>query len=246
MEMRKIGVLLVLLFFATARASDSFEAGLKKLEEEAYTEAVALFEAHVNQFPFDDEGYYNLGIAYYRTKDYPKGLWGFEKSLKINPSNHDAAANAAYAYQKLNLKGEWRQETGLFARIFFGVGKNFWASFTALFGGLLGLLIALNMVFRKNRFSTLLQFSAAVCTLVFISCFVFAALHKSHLTHARQGIVISATAIGKAGPDDKQKTLFTLPAGQKVAITANHDGWTQVQLNPETVGWILEEDVWGY
>jgi tetratricopeptide (TPR) repeat protein len=246
MEIRTVIALIALIFLGTAQASESFKKGLASLEAEAYEEAVENFQAHLKEYPLDDQGYYNLGIAYYRTKDYPKGLWAFEKSLKINPSHEEAAANAAYAHQKLNLKGEWKPESGVFVRLFYGVGKNLWAWVTVLTGVLLGIILALFIAYRKREFAVMLQFSLALLSLFFIAFFLLARGHRNYLREESQGIIVAATATGKAGPDEKLKTLFTLPAGQRVRITDKQDGWTEVQLNPETVGWIPDEDLWGY
>jgi tetratricopeptide (TPR) repeat protein len=246
MEMKLLKTLVVLFFLGNLHASDVFLQGVKKMEEESYAEAIELFEAHVQEFPLDDNGYYNLGMAHYRNKDYPRGLWAFEKSLKLNPSNEDAAANAAYAYEKLKLKGEWRQETGIFARLFFGVGKNLWAWLAVLSSVLLGLFIALNFIFKSSNAKVFIQFFTAVISLCFLSSLTLAYLHRTHLTTMNNGIIVSASAIGKAGPQENQKTLFTLPAGQKVVITEKKDGWTEVKLSPETIGWIPDEDVLAY
>ena len=64
--------------------------GYQLLEEEAYDEAVAVFELNVRQFPDQFNTYDSLAEAYYYLKKYKLALKFYHKSLEINGLNINA------------------------------------------------------------------------------------------------------------------------------------------------------------
>lgn len=247
MELKRIFFLTFLLgFFAQSFTQTNFTEGIKAYEESEFENSSIFFNKHLEEFPLDYLGYYNLGNAYYQQKKYPLALWAFEKSLKINPRFEDAAMNAKMSYKRTGLHGEWKNSDSIFTRLLFGVHKNLWAILTLWISLISASLLFFFFTSKNPSFKRALLLMNSLAAFFLIIILVLALWHKSHLTTENQGIIIVATANAKASPNEDDKTLFAIPGGQKVSVQRTLDEWVEVRISSDNVGWLKLEDLRRY
>ncbi len=247
MELRKLFYIWVSLFFVTtAPAQTQFESGKKAYEEEEYQNASDLFLEHITAFPLDAEAFYNLGNAYYKQKKYPHAIWAYEKCLKIKPNHEDALFNVRMAYEKTGLSGEWKSNTGILYRLLFSSGKNFWAILTLIFLIPLGVSL-FYFFFATGAIRKRLALSGISISLILALLTLGLSIwHYTYLTSEKYGIVTLATTNAKASPSNSDKTLFSIPGGQRVKLIRENEEWVEIRLTQDNVGWIKKSEIQTY
>ena len=235
--------ILILCATPLLMAQEHFNKGVQAFEEGEFENATNYFHAHVEDFPLDYVGYYNLGNAYYKQKKYPHALWAYEKTLKINPRYNDAIFNAKLSYDRAGLVGEWKHSTSMISQLLFGVQKNAWAIITLLFSSTLAITLFLMFTTTRVTLKRILFLVTGICIFIVSTALILALMHKSHLTTENKGVIIIATANAKVAPNSESRTLFSIPGGQKVQLLREQEDWIEVQISAENVGWLKKEDL---
>jgi len=95
--MKRIYSLLLFLCSLPVFGQDAFVEGNEKYVEEHYKTALKSYESLIDSVNQSSEIYYNLGNAYYKTKNIGKAIWAYESALKTDPKNEDAKFNLEFA-----------------------------------------------------------------------------------------------------------------------------------------------------
>lgn len=86
--------------FAQESDMQLFQKANQLYEQEKYSKAVQLYEELNEKGYISEDLYFNMGNAYFKSKDIAHSVLYYEKALKINPSGADAAFNLSLANEK--------------------------------------------------------------------------------------------------------------------------------------------------
>lgn len=243
--MLRKAILLFLLGAFSAFSQDAFVEGNEKYVEEHYKTALKSYESLVDSVNRSSEVYYNLGNAYYKTKQIGKAIWAYESALKIDPKNEDAKFNLEFANLQTADKIEQPKPalTEWLKRLLFGPQINLWAyiSIACSFG--LSLMILLFFMTKSRRRRNISLMGGMTLALLLIFSTVTAYFHKSSILNHTEGIIISEQANVRLSPLEKANVTFELHEGAKVKLLDENGTWLQIEVGGNS-GWVLKEEVW--
>lgn len=233
--------LMALLAFTQNSQFALIEKANQAYNEGAFQDAAELYHSVIDSGFASADLYYNLGNAYFKSKDIPSAILYYEKALKINPKDDQTRFNLNIANSQITDKIEavpdmfyvkwWKGLTGMF-------GPDTWArlsialfilalSFVALF------VITRNMSVRRISFWS----GLVVIVLMFISFYVgyqkFSQQNKDNFA-----IIFAPTITVKSSPAKNSVDLFVIHEGTKVEIMDQVEGWYEIRIANGSVGWL--------
>ena len=227
-----------------AYMNDNFERAL-----ELYTEAS-------EQDGVSSNLYYNIGNCYYRLGNMGKAIVNYERALKLDPSNSDAAANLSFVNSRIVDKpvdnASLTEKIG--ERILGKFTSDTWAWITF---GLFALFIAATagyiflsaVIMRKTCF-----FSGLVLIVLTIGGIVLTLTSARRTVSTENAIIITESVnLGTSPrvPKDKSEEAFLLHEGTRLQIvdslTTNNGTtptkWYEVKVDRDHRAWINSDNV---
>jgi hypothetical protein len=180
-------------------------------------------------------GLYNLANSYARAGKPGMAILNYERASLLSPSDPDIQANLRYVRASAHLPAETPDTLDRVAR----VANPVWISWIGVLGlTLLGASMIAAQLSSRHRLlrgaAMLLGASMVVLTLG-NALVLWPRLH--------QGIVIAAATPVRVSPVPMGDPLFTLPEGEKVKITAEHDGFALIETRTGRIGWITHSNL---
>ncbi len=239
----------------TAQNTDKalpIDNALKAYEAKDYAQAAQLYETclkKVQKAANEDqtaEICYNLGNCYYRMKEYPHAILYYQRALKIQPENKDAAFNLQLTQAKLTDRFESPSEM-FFVTWFRSVvtqhSADTWGHL-ALLTLIIALLlfvcfrVANHTAVRKSGFFGFIAFF--ILTIVL---YVFAALQQQRKSTEQLFVVMSETQ-SYTSPSTSAPKSRILNEGTtlKLTDTAN-ESWIQVEMPDGKTTWIEKNTI---
>lgn len=245
-------LLLALLLPFAAQAAEDYPDSLWRVGVEAYTAgdyaaALSAWEGVRDTGLQSQELSYNLGNAYFKTGETARAILWYERALKADPSDADAAYNLDYARSLTQDKIDTVPEFFLEAwgrKMCWLLPSNAWAVLSLV---LLALTLALALLFllgptrgaRKAGF-----FAGIVALLLTFLCWDFAQWQWSDARRHDAAIIMRAVSAVKSSPSaESGKDLFILHEGTKVRILDTVSGYTNIELSDGRQGWIATSDL---
>ena len=237
--LRRIGWLLVtaLLMIAgpiSGRAADAsnFAAANGRYAAGDYAGAAKAYEQDVRSGRYGANLFYNLGDAYYRLGDKGRAILNYRRSLLLDPSQAEAAANLAFV-----KGGRSVRDTPGFAWVW-----QVAPTLAAVCGwlGLAGLLLALANRHRQAVGIGLATAGLSVCGLTTGLIWYF----NGSTGTATAAIVVAEATPALYSPADNSKVITTLPAGGEVHILSEQGAWIYALLGEGTTrAWLSADKV---
>jgi hypothetical protein len=173
---------------------------------------------------------YNLANSYARAGKPGMAILNYERASLLAPNDPDVQANLRSVRASAHLPAETPDTFDRVAR----VASPFWISWIGVLGLMLvgASLIGAQLTARHRLVrgaATLLGVSMVILTL----CNALALWPRLH-----QGVVIAAGSPVRVSPVPMGDPLFTLPEGEKVKITAEHEGFALIETQAGRSGWI--------
>lgn len=238
--------LICLLNFSTVMANDSFKLANKLYDEQKYEEAIEQYELLIKEGKTAADVYYNLGNAYFKNHEIAPAILNYERALKLDPSNEDAAFNLKIANNKtidkvealpsLFIENAWQT---------FVTSKSVdgWAtlSIISIFIALLffiGYLFLSQIVIKKIGF-----YGGALLVLVSLFTWFMAHQHSSLLKSNSDAIVFANISSVMSEPNEKSNKLFTIHEGLKVNLLDEKNGWSKIKIQNGNIGWVKSEEI---
>jgi len=190
--------------------------------------------------------YYNLGNCHYRLKDYAHAVLFYQRSLRIDPSNDDAAFNLELTQTKLTDHFDAPSEM-----FFISWVKSFMQSQNSNTWGMFGLLFLLVVFicfavyyFMRIVWIRKLSFGlTCVFCLAFIICQIFAWRQHSRYENVKQAVVMRQIDTFDT-PTPSAKKQKTLHEGTLLTVRDTYKGgWLQVALPDNALTWIRQQGV---
>lgn len=249
--MRPFALLIALhlsLSLSAAAAPPTMADGERAYYQKDYAGATRIYESllalpEVKNDPRQAAAaYYNLGNCYYRTKEYGKAVLNFQRALRLNPSDTDAAFNLELTQSKITDRFDSRSEM-----FFFTWWRNASFSLTATAWGYWGIALFLLcfVLWQCYRFGSrrLLRgtalTAASLCLIAALCCFLLARYQSAYYDHRDQAVIMqeAQTFTNPTPTAPKGKTLHE---GTTVLIKAKADGdWWQIELPDGSETWIV-------
>jgi hypothetical protein len=180
-------------------------------------------------------GLYNLGNSYARAGKPGMAILNYERARLLAPRDPDIEANLRYVRASAHLPAETPNILDDVASI----ASPMWISWLGVLGlTLVGASAIAAQLASRHR---LLCGAAALlgATMVTLTAVDAMAL----LPRLHQGIVIAAAAPVRVSPVPMGDALFTLPEGEKVKITAEHEGFALIETRAGRMGWLTHSNL---
>ncbi|HCT30095.1 MAG TPA: hypothetical protein DIW31_05060 [Bacteroidales bacterium] len=238
-----VGVLSLGNLFAANIDQQMAEAN-KQYSDGKFDEAVKSYESIVKQGYCSYILYYNLGNAYYKTKNIPFAILNYERALLYNPGDENIKFNLDLAKTFTVDRIEPLPEfflVSFFKNFRLLMSTNQWA-YTGIFFLIVSLTLAYLFWFTHNPSVKRITFSTGILAIVIVLLsFTFSSQQKNNIEKHGYGILTPSVIAVKSSPGDSGKDLFVLHAGTKVKIIDSIGDWYEVRIADGNMGWILKE-----
>lgn len=175
---------------------------------------------------------YNLANSYARAGKPGMAVLNYERASLLAPNDPDIEANLRQVRASAHLPVDSPSHFEQLARIA-GPFPTFWIGVLGL-AVLGGCLVAaqLSMRYRGLRITML---PLGVCMLALPVCNAIALWPILH-----EGVVIAAATPVRVSPVPMGESLFALPEGETVRITAGYEGFTLIRTRSGRTGWVAD------
>lgn len=244
-------ILFSLLFWTSASAAGESPEAIWPKANDAYSlgewqKALELYESVENAGYLSDRLFYNMGNTYYKMGDNARAILYYERALRLNPSNKDAANNIKIAQlhtlDKIEVLPEFVLVTWV-RNIRDSFSSNSWAVAGIV---LLAVVLTLLLLYRFAGSVVLRKFSfvaAVLFCLLTLASFAFSWSMLKRAKSQESAIVVSAVSNIKSSPDANGNNIFILHNGTKVDVLENVGPWMRIELADGRQGWIQSSTV---
>lgn len=242
-----VALLLCCGTFASAAATDPlWDAAARDYAAGAWDTALQKYLQIEQSGMTSDRLCYNIGNAYYKCGQLGESILYYERSLKLNPANADAAYNLGIARESVLDRIETVPEFILakwLRSLKYTLSSNAWA-YVAL---ALMLLVAAGLLlwrFSSRKGVRTPGFVAAcVCLVLALSAYAFSWSERGDVLSDRDAIVMQSVTSVKSSPSGEGKSLFILHEGTKVEVLDSVGDWVKVEIADGRQGWMPEGDI---
>jgi hypothetical protein len=237
-----LSVLVAASLSAVARADDSALAKANESYQRGdYAAAATNFRQFIDAGHETGDLLFNLGTAELKAGHRGAAMLAFERALRLDPNDSDAAFNLAEA-EKGNIDKivGASDEEPLLERVGAripteSVGTIFLVAWLL---GNLG-LIARWFVGRRLTFAAGIGSALVAIALISGPIFFIGAWQRTHSPYA---IVVSPSAAVREGPAADFKSAFEVHEGLKVRVLREDRGFLRIRLPNGVEGWLAEKD----
>ncbi len=172
-------------------ANSTFQEAVGAFNEKKYALSAEKFDSIISISPDNISAYFNYGLAKMQTKNYGETIWGFQKVLKLRPSDVEAKEKIQECYLELNPNHYWEYRLNGFQASLYSVSANTWGFFVVLCAIILALTILIFKLKKSPSTRRLMLVVGVVSSLFFLFSMLFGALTKSHISSSHFAIVTS-------------------------------------------------------
>lgn len=211
-------------------------------DQKEYDKALSIWYGMIDSDKSSAGLFYNIGLAESQLSNTPKAMLGFEKALRLKPSNK--AIQSAIAAERKKIQdatipvepfflNEWYKALVTFLR------PGYW-SFLGL--TLIGLsiisLLRATSKFKKEE-SKIFHYKIPLALLG--GCFVLIGWLSYREIYRENEAIIAASCDVRQAPASDSPEIRTLYAGEKITMTDSIGEWYHVQLLNLDAGWLKKE-----
>ena len=211
-----------------------------------YAEAATIYEHILVKFGVSDKLYYNLGNAYYKSKNLAPAILNYERALRLNPGDRDARFNLEMCQAKISDKIE---PIGVFfvARWFktFGnsLNSNAWAGISIFFF-IFFITCLFIYFFTKSSWLKKIGFFVGILSIsLSILTLVYCGEQHHRIVKPDTAILYAPTVTVKSSPDESGSDLFIIHEGCKVKVLSVLGTWSEIELEDGNIGWLESNNI---
>lgn len=226
--------------------SDAISQANNAYTQNKFNEAIELYKKVIANGFESSELYYNLGNAYFKTKDYASAILYYEKAKKLDPSNEKIQFNIQVANARIIDKIEelplpfykkWLNEF----RLWFSIDT--WAIISVVTLFLFFLLISAYLLANVISIRKVTFWASAVFLLFAMLSGINAYSQYHSIKQSSEGIIFEPTVNVKSSPENNSQDIFVIHEGTKVQITDKVGTWIEVKIANGSDGWVPETAV---
>jgi hypothetical protein len=183
--------------------------------------------------------YYNIGNAYFRTKDIGRAILNYRRAQQYMPNDENLRQNLSYARTKRLDKIEEQQETRVFKTVFFwhyDLSTQDKILLFSLFFVSTWVLAAACRWVRKPALCWMVGVMAVLATLTGGSLVA----ESIALYRVRPGVIIDPSVIARKGDSSAYAPSFKTPlhAGTEFNLVKEREDWFHIKLSDGRTCWI--------
>jgi tetratricopeptide (TPR) repeat protein len=231
--------LFVVVTFSSFAAdiSAGFDSANKLYEEGKFSDAASAYQKLVQSGTVSPALYFNLGNTYFKSGQLGRAIAAYRDAEEMSPRDPDVRANLQF------IRGKVQGPTvspSAWQRWLAAMTINEWAVLTA---AVLWVWLALMAVIQLRP--ALLQslcpalWLGGAAILVLAGCLATAWSVHSEKT----AIVVAADVVTHNGPLDEAPPSATVHDGAELSVLDAKNGWLQVRVDNQRVGWLKREQV---
>jgi len=178
-----------------------------------FKEAIGDYEALVQGGQWNANLFYDLGNAYFRTRDFGRAILNYERALALDQRHPEATANLQIARDEsraLELQPTRLERYLQFATI----NQYSIAAAVALWLGVFGIIA---LIFARRRSAALISLSILCLLVCAAAVFAIYALDKGNKGRAL-AIVTGNDVQARLATADSANSVLALPAGSEIKI----------------------------
>ena len=214
-----------------ARANQEYAGG-------QFKEAIVNYEAIVRSGDWTAALFYDLGNAYFRTRDFGRAILNYERALALEPNHPEAQANLRMARDEaraLELLPAWPEQFLRFATLnqyTTGAAVLFWAGAS---------LLAVSIFSRRRRRSIV---ALSICSFVAAALLVYVIMAVEDGGKGRSVAIVTDIDIqARLATADTAASVLALPAGSEIKIERQRGDWIYAILPNNLRGWVPAKGV---
>ncbi len=231
---------------AETAATRSYDTANQLYEEGKYEEAISEYRQIIDSGIENGYVYYNLGNAYFQTKQLGQAILSYERAGRLIPRDEDVKSNLEYI-RLLTVDKIEAPQPGWISHLFTGLLNLFsLAEVTILAWILYVLFVSAVIVFvltRSGRVREYLMHAGAAVLVLFVLSGISLSLKIRAAESTQQAIIMAPKVDARSGPGGEYTKMFTLHEGTKVKIRQSREGWYLVSIPGGTGGWVESEAV---
>jgi len=225
--------ILCLFVSAPAFSQADFAKANQEYAQGNFKEAINNYEAVVRAGHWNANLFYDLGNAYFRTRDFGRAILNYERALALDNHHPEATANLQIARDE--ARALELQPTKLERYLqFASVNQYAIAAAVAFWLGIFGIVA---LIFARRRSAALLLLSI-LCLLV--GGLAVWAIHT--LDNGSEGrglaIVTGNDVQARLATADTANSVLALPPGSEIKILSTRGDWMYAALPNDLRGWI--------
>lgn len=245
---------IVLAFLITSTSLFSLATSNQQLADSAqvffmnaqYQKSIQAYEKIVSNGEESAALFYNLGNAYFKTKNIPLAIANYERAKSLNPNDEDITFNLHLAQTQTVDKIETLPPFFLsswvnaFTKIF---STNVWAYLSVL-AFVLSLAFLLYYLFTSSILVKKMTFwSASIMLLVSLLSMASSYNQKKINFDTQYAIITNPSVNIKSSPDENSTSIFILHSGTKLQVLDQIQDWYKIKIENGNTGWIKLADV---
>ena len=231
---------LIALLFCVGSASSAFaqsNAEFARANQEYaqgnFMEAIAGYEALVRASQWNANLFYDLGNAYFRTRDFGRAILNYERAIALDQHHPEATANLQIARDE--SRALELQPTRLERYLqFTSINQYSIAAAVAFWLGIFGIGV---LIFARRRSAALISLSI-LCLLV-CAMAVWAIHTLDNGSNGRTLAIVTGDDVqARLATADTANSVLALPAGSEIKILSTRGDWMYAALPNDLRGWI--------
>ena len=217
---------------AFAQSDPQFAKANEEFAQGHFKEAIAGYEALISTGQWNPNLFYDLGNAYFRTKDFGRAILNYERALALDRHHPEARANLEIARDE--ARALELQPSRLERYLQLASANQY--SVVAAVAFWLMIFAFVGMIVSRRRSAAL---ALAVCCL-FVSSFAVWAIYV--LEWGNEGralaIITGKDVQARLATADTANSVLALPPGSEIKILSTRGDWTYAALPNDLRGWI--------
>jgi len=210
-----------------------------------WQEAAAAFDQLDRQGVVSADLYYNMGVSYFRLGNFGRAAWSFERSVRVDPKDEDAAFNLAQVRKILahrtTDKIEGADRDAMWIRVVAAMTAS-----TQIWLFVIFYLLTFWFLFWRLRIpndSRAPWSAAAALAGIAATLAGVLLLGRVALDRIPFAIVLPESVAVREGADANYRTTFEIHAGLRVRLLEQDGAWARVRLANGLEGWVRDQDV---
>src|SRR5262245_54918413 len=218
---------------AFAQSNPQFTKANQEYAQGNFKEAIAGYEALVRAGQWNANLFYDLGNAYFRTRDFGRAILNYERALALDQHHPEATANLQIARDEsraLELRPTRLERYLQFASI----NQYTVAAAVAFWLGIFGIVA---LIFARRRSAALISLSI-LCLLVCATA-VWAIHTLDNGSKGRALAIVTGNDVqARLATADTANSVLALPPGSEIKILSTRGDWMYAALPNDLRGWI--------
>ena len=218
---------------AIAQPNAEFAKANQEYAQGNFKEAIVSYEALVRADEWNANLFYDLGNAYFRTRDFGRAILNYERALALDQHHPEATANLQIACDE--SRALELQPTKLERYLqFTSINQYSIAAAVAFWLGIFGIVA---LIFARRRSAALMSLSVLCLLVCAVAVWGIHTLDNSSKGRAL-AIVTGNDVQARLATADTANSVLALPAGSEIKILSTRGDWVYAALPNDLRGWI--------